>query len=123
MKNQLKKLYGEMRDNLLDFKASHFVRVVHLFNKHNPQGGLTIAYCPQICDTNGFPKGRFADVALAWCNPRDRYDRKLGELIALRKLELGECVLMPIYQNNAPVRNLRNMFDVYRCKDGFSFWG
>lgn len=113
MKNKLKQLYGEMSSSLLDFKESQFVRVVHLFDKSSAQGGLTIAYRPQICDSKGYPKGRFADVALAWCSPRDRYDRKLGELIALRKLELGECVLLPLYDIGHPVRELKAMFETY----------
>lgn len=114
MKNQLKQLYSEMRHNLLDFKESQFVRVVHLFDKANPQGGLTIAYKPQICTSAGFPKGKFAEVSLAWCNPKDRYDRKLGELIALNKLERGESVLVPIYAYGAPVLELKRMFEPQR---------
>lgn len=111
MKNQLKQLYTEMQGDLLDFKARQFVRVVHFFDKQNPHGGLTIAYKPQICNSKGFPRGKFAEVSLAWCNPGDRYDRKLGELIALNKLMRGESVLLPLYAGGAPVRELKHMFE------------
>lgn len=122
MKNQLKQLYAEMQPTLLDFKESQFVRVVHFFNKQNPQGGLTVAYKPQICNTKGFPSGKFAEVSLAWCNPRDRYDRKLGELIALNKLERGESVLLPIYASGTPVQELRRMFRYMESYNDNGFW-
>ena len=121
MKNQLKQLYTEMQPGLLDFKESQFVRVVHLFDKANPQGGLTVAYKPQICTSTGFPRGKFAEVSLAWCNPKDRYDRKLGELIALNKLERGESVLLPLYANGTPVRELKRMFEQHVVVDN-GFW-
>lgn len=121
MKNQLKQLYTEMQGDLLDFKARQFVRVVHFFDKQNPHGGLTIAYKPQICNQSGFPRGKFAEVALAWCNPGDRYDRKLGELIALNKLMRGESVLLPLYADGTPVRELKRMFEPYVKVDN-DFW-
>lgn len=121
MKNQLKQLYSEMQEQLLDFKASQFVRVVHFFDKQNPCGGLTIAYKPQICNASGFPRGKFAEVSLAWCNPQDRYDRKLGELIAINKLMRGESVLLPLYANQAPVQELKRMFEPHAKVDN-SFW-
>ena len=121
MKNQLKQLYTEMQGDLLDFKARQFVRVVHFFDKQNPHGGLTVAYKPQICNQSGFPRGKFAEVALAWCNPVDRYDRKLGELIALNKLMRGESVLLPLYADDTPVRELKRMFEPHVKVDN-SFW-
>lgn len=121
MKNQLKQLYTEMQGDLLDFKARQFVRVVHFFDKQNPHGGLTAAYKPQICNQSGFPRGKFAEVALAWCNPVDRYDRKLGELIALNKLMRGESVLLPLYADDTPVRELKRMFGPHAKVDN-GFW-
>ena len=117
MKNQLKQLYTEMQGVLLDFKTAQFVRVVHFFDKADPHGGLTVAYKPQICNSEGFPRGKFAEVALAWCNPVDRYDRKLGELIALNKLMRGESVLLPLYASGAPVRELKRMFGPHAIVD------
>jgi hypothetical protein len=110
--NNLKKIYAEIAPELLEFKDKMFVRVVHLFDKEDPQGGATIAYRPLICNSVGFPQGKFAEVSIAWCNKLDRYDRKLGELIALTKLHRGECVTMPIYIDNQPVHTLKTIFKV-----------
>lgn len=110
MKHQLKELYLGMRADLLEYRERYQARTVHMFNKHQPYGGVTVVYRPQLADSCGRPQGRFAEVAVAWCNPSDCYDRKLGELIALRRLELGECILMPIYDSEHPVRLLKALF-------------
>lgn len=99
--------------------AMHHIRVVHLFDKESPRGGCTVAYMPEIHDGAGYPKGKFARVAVAWCNPSDTYDRKTGELIAVELLLDGNCVLMPIYPGGHPVRRLRSMFYENLIEDNF----
>lgn len=88
-----------------------FIRVVHFFDKHFPDmGGCTVAYYPEVHDSAGFPQGKFARVAVAWCKPGDRYSRTRGQEIATYNLLEGECVLMPIYQFKHPVKALRAVF-------------
>lgn len=111
--NSLKKFYTELAEPLNDFKQSMFVRVVHLFDKQNPRGGATVAYRPLICDSTGFPQGKFAEVSVAWCSKVDTYDRKLGELIALAKLSRGECVSLPLYVGGRPVCKIKQMFEEF----------
>lgn len=90
--------------------AQHHIRVVHFFDKWWPKGGCTVAYMPEICDSTGYPKGKFARVAAAWCNPLDTYDRNTGEMIAVDLLINGNFNLMPIYTQGHPVRALRSIF-------------
>lgn len=90
--------------------AKHHIRVVHFFDKWCPKGGCTVAYQPEIYDNTGYPKGKFARVAAAWCNPRDTYDRNTGEAIAVDLLINGNYNLMPIYGRGHPVRALRSIF-------------
>ena len=91
--------------------AANHIRVVHLFDKFNPYGGCTVAYRPVKHDKTGYPTGKFAYVAVAYCNPQDRYDRKVGQMLAVEMLMDGDCILMPLYVNGEPVRALRAIFD------------
>lgn len=111
MKNTLKKQYAPFAAQLQEFKQDNHIRVVHFFNKYWPQGGATVAYRPILHDSKGNPRGRFAEVSVAYCNPEDRYDRKLGELIALDAMGNGRAINLPVYIEGHPVRYLRNMFD------------
>ena len=103
-------LYLNLRAACLDFKTSNWVRVVHLFDKDNSYGGLTIAYRPVLHDSGGYPAGKFAEVAIAWCSPQDRYDRKFGETMVLQRIQDAGSIVLPIYVDGAPVRFLKNMF-------------
>jgi hypothetical protein len=85
-------------------------RVVHIFDKETGYGGCTVAYRPVLHDTQGNPSGRFAYVAVANCNPRDRYCRKTGRRIAVENLDNGESILLPLYEMKHPVLFIKNMF-------------
>lgn len=91
-------------------KAEQHIRVVHIFDKHYPYGGVTIAYRPERHDSSGFPTGKFASVSVAYCNPSDRYSRRTGEAVAIGNLISGSSILMPVYFNGHPVRNLIDIF-------------
>jgi len=97
-------------DYIKNAKTLNHVRVVHLFNKQNPYGGCTIAYKPKLHDSKGYPAGLFADVAIAYCNEKDRYNRKLGEATAVLRLIKGRSVSMPIYKYGQPVLELKQIF-------------
>ena len=101
-------------NSVKEVKANNFIRVVHFFDKDYAYGGITVAYMPVQCDTKtGYPRGKFARVAVAYCRPEDRYSRKTGEILAINNLLCGENILLPIYENGHPVRFLRNMFFNY----------
>ena len=96
----------------------NYIRVVHLFNKQAPNGGLTVAYKPEQHDSTGYPTGKFAKVAVAVCNKKDRYSRKRGEEIAVNNLLNGHCVVLPLYKTGHPVRALKEIFvDVLKTLD------
>lgn len=116
-----KEAWDETWDNFLgNFKSPHettketiernHIRVVHLFDKFHPYGGCTVAYQPVKHDKTGYPTGKFGYVAVAYCNPQDRYDRKVGQMLAVEMLMNGDRLLMPIYVNHEPVRALRTIF-------------
>ncbi len=106
-------LFNQKMDHLLttkDLIDRYHIRVVHFFNKTFPEGGCTVAYMPEIYDNTGYPKGKFARVSVAWCNPKDIYNRKTGEAIAVDLLLSGDNIIMPIYKHGHPVRALRQIF-------------
>ena len=97
--------------DLKDTIAENHIRVVHLFDKYCPLGGRTVAYKPVKHDKTGYPTGKFAYVAVAYCNPNDRYNRKLGEAMAVEMLLDGQSILMPIYMHNRPVVAIKEIFE------------
>ncbi len=86
------------------------IRVVHLFDRYHPYGGCTIAYRPERHDATGYPIGKFARVAVTYCHPQYRYSRKLGRTLAVENLLSGENILMPLYVNKTPVKDLQMIF-------------
>lgn len=98
-------------NKLQDFKTAYNVRIVHIFSKHNPRGGVTIGYYPVLSDGNGDPQGDFAYVSVAYCKKGEMYNRKLGESLVLTRLEEGEYVRLPIYKYGHPVHELKEMFE------------
>jgi hypothetical protein len=97
---------------LTELIKSEHIRIVHLFDHDYPYGGCTIAYKPERFDGTGYPIGKFARVAVAYCSPLDRYSRKLGRHLAVSNLLVGENILMPIYINGTPVKDLQTVFSV-----------
>jgi hypothetical protein len=93
-----------------DLINTNHIRIVHLFNKEHPYGGCTIAYQPIRHDGNGYPIGTFARVAVSYCNTKDRYNRKLGQQLALENLLEGEFIKLPIYFQGRPVVALKQIF-------------
>lgn len=106
-------------DEIQDTIADNHIRIVHLFNKKYPYGGCTIAYAPEVYDSQGYPRGKFAKVAVAWCSNRDRYSRPLGEYLAVSKWANGETVVLPIYVSGHPVRQLKLMFFDLVAQDSY----
>lgn len=98
-----------MSSDTRDLIQQHYIRVVHLFNKDHPMGGTTIAYKPEQ-HRDGYPTGKFARVAVAYCNKKDRYSRRLGEELAVNNLMAGEFMLLPIYKYGKPVITLKQIF-------------
>lgn len=88
------------------------VRYVYFFDKLNPHGGVTIGYKPVLHDSKNYPQGIFAEVAIAYCNPKDQFSRPMGRQLVTDMLDEGQSLLMPIYSLGAPVGFFRNMFSI-----------
>ena len=101
----------ELETDIVAWAQENWVRTIHLFNKQDPYGGTTICYKPEVHDSVGYPRGKFAQVSVAYCNPKDRYNRKLGQRLALENLYDGHSILLPIYTNGDPVVVLRQFFE------------
>lgn len=96
---------------LKSWAQDNWVRTVHLFDKNWPYGGTTICYAPEVHDSQGYPRGKFARVSVSYCNTKDRYNRKLGQQLALENMYDGRYILLPIYTNKNPVVVLRDFFN------------
>lgn len=99
---------------LLEDPNFKHARVIYLFDKHGKaQGGVTIAYAPVLHDSKGNPKGLFADVAVSYCSPKDKFCRKTGREVAKGNLLAGISIRLPVYQHGHPVRFLKEVFADY----------
>jgi hypothetical protein len=98
------------QQEIKDLIDEYHIRIVHLFNKDYPYGGCTIAYQPIRHDGVGYPTGDFARVAVSYCNVKDRYNRKLGQQLAVENLLDGSFITMPIYRSGRPVVTLKQIF-------------
>lgn len=57
----------------------------------NPDAGVTVAVLPH------FKGARFAKLAVAYAAGDERkFRRKVGQYLALTRLECGECITLPI---------------------------
>ncbi len=101
-----------------DYIKVNNVRVVHLFDKDYPFGGVTVAYKPSKVDPKtGRHKGLYADVAAAYCSVEDQYSRVLGREMAIARLARGKSLRLPLYalDNSVdfkphPVNNIKLIF-------------
>ena len=57
----------------------------------NRETGVTIVITPND-KMNGF-----ANISIAYCSTGDKFSRKYGEYIALRRWEECECILVPMH--------------------------
>lgn len=92
---------------------NELTRTIYLFDKSTAKGGVTIAYRPVWYDSSGSPQGIFAEVAVAYCHPKDTFSRKIGRALTEKMLDVGAGVLLPVYTYNAPVVYLKDMFADY----------
>lgn len=86
------------------------IRVVYFFDKQHPKGGVTVAYRPTLRDSKNNPQGIFGEVAVAYCHPKEAFNRKAGKQLATQNLLSGNSIKLPIYAWGHPVRKLRSFF-------------
>jgi hypothetical protein len=74
-----------------DFEAQG-VRVMHIFNKHRPRGGFTVAYRP----CSNFKSTKMVECAVSTCSAEDTFNKRIGTKIALSNFGNGKTIDLPI---------------------------
>lgn len=75
------------------------VKVVHVFDREFPMGGLTVAFRK----ANEFKSGYMVDVAVVTCSPEDSFSKKIGTEAAIRKFFEGFFVELPLLVGYSPL--------------------
>ena len=83
-KNLRKELKGVLRD---------MGGFVHSKKPTDIDPGMTMVCEPTIDRSNA----RFYNVSFAWCSSSDKFDRKVGELVALKRWSDMEIVKLPVH--------------------------
>lgn len=68
------------------------VGIVHVFDKINPKGGMTIAF--KKC--NAYKSGVMVDIAVNTCSDTDTFSKSHGTVAALEKFFEGKVVSLPL---------------------------
>jgi hypothetical protein len=66
---------------------------VHTKKPNDLEPGMTMVCEPTIANNNA----KFYNVSFAWCANHDKFDRKMGELIALERWNDLETVKLPAH--------------------------
>jgi len=93
-----------VQDDMSDFD----IRICHGYNRHDNRGGVTIAY--RKC--SNWRNTRMVEVALAYCSPKDSFNKKIGVELAVERFVNGNTVMVPVRQghDDTIVGNLLAMF-------------
>jgi hypothetical protein len=93
-----------VQDDMSDFG----IRICHGYNRRDNRGGVTIAYrkCSEWRNT------RMVEVALAYCSPKDSFNKKIGAELAVDRFINGNTVMVPVRygHDDTIVGNLLVMF-------------
>ena len=86
----------------------HNIRICHGYNPYDNRGGVTIAY--RKCST--WSNTRMVEVSLAYCSPKDSFNKKIGVELAVTRFLDGYTVMVPARHghDNTIVGNLLAMF-------------
>lgn len=68
------------------------VGIVHVFDKDDPKGGMTIAF--KKCNT--YKSGVMVDIAVNTCSDDDTFSKSHGTIGALEKFFEGKVVSLPL---------------------------
>ena len=78
--------------DLLNQALEDKVGIVHIFDSEYPKGGLTVAFRK----SNEFKSGCMVDVAVATCSQEDSFNKRIGNMRALKMFYNGETISLPI---------------------------
>ena len=95
------------------FMYQNDVSLINAYNRENPYGGVTVAF------GNVFPGSKMVEVAVSYCDVKDKYVEEIGSMLAICKFENCETVQLPIghYSQEDQAQIIITMFtEVYRIK-------
>jgi len=68
------------------------IRILHVFNKHRPHGGFTVAYRP----CSNYKNSKMVECAVSTCSVEDTFNKRIGTQLALDNFANGRTVDLPI---------------------------
>jgi len=91
-----------------DMMIDHDIRICHGYNRHDNRGGVTVAY--RKC--SNWRNTRMVEVSLAYCSPKDSFNKKIGVELAVARFLDGYTVMVPVRHghDDTIVGNLLAMF-------------
>lgn len=81
--------------DLLNQALEDKVGIVHIFDPDFPKGGLTVAFRK----SNEFRSGCMVDVAVATCSQEDSFNKRIGNMRALKMFYNGETISLPLLKS------------------------
>lgn len=81
------------RQELVSFAKDANISIVHIFDKENPKGGLTVAFRKHMPHQNST---NMVEVAVATCSTLDTFSRKIGTQYALDNFRDGRTIDLPL---------------------------
>ena len=81
------------RQELVSFAKDANISIVHIFDKENPKGGLTVAFRKHMPHQNST---NMVEVAVATCSTLDTFSRKIGTRMALELFAEGRTIDLPL---------------------------
>lgn len=85
------------------------IQLMYVFNRDNPvTGGFSLAFRP----SRVYKSTTMVDVAVSYCKPGERFNKKIGRDFALRRFLNGEYIQVPAlrYGEDYMHEDLRGMF-------------
>jgi len=92
MKENMNKPNLKELADLLNQALEDKVGIVHIFDPVYPKGGLTVAFRK----SNEFKSGCMVNVAVATCSQEDNFNKRIGNMRALKMFYNGETISLPI---------------------------
>lgn len=85
------------------------IQLMYIFDRRYPvTGGFSVAFRP----SRAYKSTTMVDIAISYCRPGERFDKKIGRDFALRRFLNGEYIQVPAlrYGEDYVHEEIRNMF-------------
>ena len=89
---RLANVLEQERLELIEVAKEEGIGIVHIFDKENPKGGLTVAFRKN----SPYKSGKMVSVAVATCSTQDTFSKKLGTKLAIQEFLEGKTINLPL---------------------------